>query len=164
MLSVPRGSSFKLPIYGDGKQIRDWLYVNDHNRGIDFIIRNGRADNAYNIGGNNEWTNIDIVKLVCQLLDDKFTADKGMAERFLKAPQISGKKAERLIIFVKDRLGHDRRYAIDARKIAKELDFLPAESFETGIEKTLNWYLENEEWWRRVMNGSYRDWIEKNYG
>lgn len=153
----------ELPIYGDGKQIRDWLYVDDHNRGIDLIIRNGRIDNTYNIGGNNEWTNIDIVKLICQLLDDKFADLEEMAVRFSKAPQNSGKKAESLITFVKDRLGHDRRYAIDAGKISTELDYTPAESFETGIRKTLDWYLANEEWWRRIMDGSYREWVEKNY-
>jgi dTDP-glucose 4,6-dehydratase len=152
-----------LPIYGDGKQIRDWLYVDDHNRGIDLIIRQGKTDNTYNIGGNNEWTNIDIVGLICTLLDERFTQDKEMESRFPKAPQNSGNPAKSLITYVDDRLGHDRRYAINAGKITEELGYSPIESFETGIRKTLDWYLDNEEWWRRIMDGSYKDWIGKNY-
>ena len=152
-----------LPIYGDGKQIRDWLYVDDHNRGIDLIIREGDIDNTYNIGGNNEWTNVDIVKLVCQLLDERFAEDKDMMTRFPNAPQKSNKKAESLITYVVDRLGHDRRYAINAEKITSKLGYIPHESFETGIRKTLNWYLANEGWWRRIMDGSYREWLDKNY-
>lgn len=152
-----------LPIYGDGKQIRDWLYVDDHNRGIDLIIRQGKTDNTYNIGGNNEWTNIDIVGLICTLLDERFAQDKGMQSRFPKAPQNSGNPAKSLITYVDDRLGHDRRYAINAEKITNELGYNPVESFETGIRKTLDWYLDHEEWWRRIMDGSYKDWIGKNY-
>lgn len=152
-----------LPIYGDGKQIRDWLYVDDHNRGIDLVIRNGKTDNTYNIGGNNEWTNIDIVGLICTLLDEKFATDQTMAGRFPKAPQNSGNKATSLITYVDDRLGHDRRYAINAEKIMTELGYNPVESFATGIRKTLEWYLAHEEWWRRIMDGSYQDWIGRNY-
>jgi len=137
-----------LPIYGDGKQIRDWLYVDDHNRGIDRIIRNGRVDQTYNIGGNNEWTNIDIVKLVCELMDEHYPQG---------APHAS------LITHVQDRAGHDRRYAIDARKISAELGYRPVETFETGIRKTVDWYLQNEPWWRAVMDGSYRSWLATNY-
>lgn len=137
-----------LPIYGDGQQIRDWLYVDDHNRGIDLIIRNGRVDNTYNIGGNNEWANIDIVNLICELMDQL-------------APKENSYKS--LITHVKDRAGHDRRYAINANKIATELGYKPVETFETGIRKTVAWYLENEDWWRSVMDGSYKDWLEKNY-
>ena len=137
-----------LPIYGDGKQIRDWLYVDDHNRGIDLVIRNGQIDNTYNIGGNNEWTNIDIVTLICELMDEHHP---------------EGAPHKDLIIYVKDRAGHDRRYAIDATKIMSEFGFKPDESFETGIRKTIQWYLENENWWRNVMDGSYQNWIDKNY-
>lgn len=137
-----------LPIYGDGKQIRDWLYVDDHNRGIDLIIRNGDIDNTYNIGGNNEWTNIDIVTKVCDLMDEL---------------NPSGKPHGNLITNVKDRAGHDRRYAIDAEKINSRLGFLPQETFETGIQKTVEWYLKNESWWRSVMDGSYQHWLETNY-
>jgi dTDP-glucose 4,6-dehydratase len=152
-----------LPIYGDGLQIRDWLYVDDHNRGIDLVIRQGKVGETYNIGGNNEWTNIEIVKLICNLLDEKFAGNESMKQRFPQAPQISGSKAEKLITHVKDRLGHDRRYAIDAAKISTELGYSPLESFETGIRKTLDWYLDNEDWWRAVMDGSYRQWVKLNY-
>ena len=137
-----------LPIYGDGKQIRDWLYVDDHNRGIDLIIRNGLIDNTYNIGGNNEWTNIDIVTLVCELMDEHHPA---------------GAPHKNLITYVKDRAGHDRRYAIDATKIMKEMKYEPEETFETGIRKTIKWYLDNDGWWRSVMDGSYQQWLDKNY-
>lgn len=137
-----------LPIYGDGKQIRDWLYVDDHNRGIDLIIHAGKVDNTYNIGGNNEWTNIDIVKLVCRLMDEF---------------RPNGAPHQNLITHVEDRLGHDRRYAIDASKIMGELGYLPEETFATGIRKTVAWYLENEQWWRGVMDGSYQEWVALNY-
>ena len=137
-----------LPIYGDGKQIRDWLYVEDHCRGIELILSKGRVGEVYNIGGNNEWANIDIVTLVCELMDQHHPEG---------APQ------KNLITHVTDRLGHDRRYAIDATKITKELGYKPEETFETGIRKTVQWYLDNESWWRGVMDGSYKNWIEKNY-
>jgi dTDP-glucose 4,6-dehydratase len=152
-----------LPIYGDGLQIRDWLYVDDHNRGIDLVIRQGKVGETYNIGGNNEWTNIKIVKLICNLLDEKFAGNTAMKNRFPQAPQVSGNKAEQLITHVKDRLGHDRRYAINAGKITTELGYSPLESFESGIRKTLDWYLDNEGWWRAVMDGSYRQWVKLNY-
>jgi dTDP-glucose 4,6-dehydratase len=137
-----------LPIYGDGKQIRDWLYVDDHNRGIDKIIRNGEIDNTYNIGGNNEWTNIDIVTLICELMDEHHP---------------EGAPHAQLITHVKDRAGHDRRYAINAEKITQQLSYMPEETFETGIDKTISWYLSNEKWWRSVMDGSYQDWLNTNY-
>jgi len=137
-----------LPIYGDGKQVRDWLYVDDHNRGIDLIIHQGEVDNTYNIGGNNEWTNIDIVTLVCKLMDQHHP---------------EGAPHKNLINHIKDRAGHDRRYAIDATKITEELGYRSVDTFETGIRKTIEWYLENEQWWRGVMDGSYREWLDKNY-
>lgn len=156
-----------LPIYGDGLQIRDWLYVDDHNRGIDLVLRQGRPGETYNIGGTNEWTNIEIVRLICRLVDEKFAGSdfggEAMRKRFPRAPQCSGAKAESLITHVKDRLGHDRRYAVNAGRISAELGYAPLESFETGIRKTLDWYLANEEWWRAVMDGSYRKWVELNY-
>jgi len=138
-----------LPIYGDGQQIRDWLFVDDHNKGIDLIIRNGQVDNTYNIGGNNEWANIDIVNLICELMDQHHP---------------EGAPHTQLITYVTDRLGHDRRYAINATKIMNELGYAPQETFETGIRKTVRWYLENEQWWRRIMDGSYQNWVEKHYG
>ncbi len=153
-----------LPIYGDGKQIRDWLYVEDHARGIDLILEKGRIDETYNIGGINEWANIDIVKLICGLMNEAFANDSGLAERFPEASAAQAGNAESLITYVKDRPGHDRRYAIDPTKANNELGYQPAETFETGIRRTLQWYLENESWWRAVMDGSYRQWIEKQYG
>ena len=145
-----------LPIYGDGRNIRDWLYVSDHCHGIELVLQQGRVGETYNIGGNNEWANIDIVNLLCDLADESFAADGTLATRFPLAPAANGKPSRSLITFVRDRLGHDRRYAIDAGKIHRELGYVPRESFETGIRKTLAWYLANEPWWRAILDGSYR--------
>jgi dTDP-glucose 4,6-dehydratase len=139
-----------LPVYGDGQQIRDWLYVTDHCSGIRAVLAGGRLGETYNIGGWNEMANIDIVKTVCALLDEL-------------RPDPAG-KYERLISYVKDRPGHDRRYAIDARKIERELGWRPAETFATGIRKTVQWYLDHPAWVARVQSGAYRDWIGQQYG
>ncbi|HJY05116.1 MAG TPA: dTDP-glucose 4,6-dehydratase, partial [Bryobacteraceae bacterium] len=139
-----------LPIYGDGLNVRDWLYVGDHCAGIREVLAKGRVGETYNIGGWNEKTNIAIVQTICTLLDEL-------------QPDSAGPYA-RLITFVKDRPGHDRRYAIDARKIERELDWRPAETFDTGIRKTVRWYLVHQEWIRQVQDGSYRQWIDRNYG
>ena len=139
-----------LPVYGDGQQIRDWLYVTDHCSGIRAVLAGGTLGETYNIGGWNEQANIDIVKTVCALLDEL-------------RPDPAGPYA-RLITYVKDRPGHDRRYAIDARKIERDLGWRPAETFETGIRKTVQWYLANEEWSSRVLSGAYREWVSKQYG
>ncbi len=141
-----------LPIYGDGLQIRDWLYVDDHNKGIELILDKGRAGEVYNIGGNNEWANIDIVKHICGLIDERFGEDASLRQRFPNSPLAHGSKAETLISHVEDRLGHDRRYAIDATKAEKELGYRPAGSFEDGIKKTLQWYFANEPWWRSIAS------------
>ena len=138
-----------LPVYGDGQQIRDWLYVTDHCSAIRAVLAKGRLGETYNIGGWNEKANIDIVKTVCRLLDEL-------------RPNPAGSYT-RLITFVKDRPGHDRRYAIDARKIEQELGWRPVETFESGIEKTISWYLQNESWVARVQTGAYREWFKKNY-
>ncbi|KQY86415.1 dTDP-glucose 4,6-dehydratase [Pelomonas sp. Root1444] len=138
-----------LPVYGDGQQIRDWLYVTDHCSGIRAVLAGGRLGETYNIGGWNEQANIDIVKIVCALLDEL-------------RPDPAG-KYERLITYVKDRPGHDRRYAIDARKIERELGWRPAETFQTGIRKTVQWYLDHPDWVARVQSGAYRDWISQQY-
>ena len=138
-----------LPVYGDGQQIRDWLYVTDHCSAIRAVLARGRLGETYNIGGWNEKANIDIVRTVCALLDDL-------------RPDAAGSYA-RLITYVKDRPGHDRRYAIDARKIERELGWRPAETFETGIRKTIEWYLANADWVSRVQSGAYRDWVARNY-
>ena len=138
-----------LPVYGDGQQIRDWLYVGDHCSGIRAVLAGGRLGETYNIGGWNEQANIDIVHIVCGLLDEL-------------RPDPAGPYA-RLITYVTDRPGHDRRYAIDARKIEHELGWRPAETFATGIRKTVQWYLANADWVASVQSGAYRDWVSTNY-
>ncbi|HUW25571.1 MAG TPA: dTDP-glucose 4,6-dehydratase [Gallionella sp.] len=139
-----------LPVYGDGQQIRDWLYVRDHCAAIRCVLAKGRLGEVYNIGGWNEKANLDIVHTVCTLLDEF-------------RPKTDGKSYREQITFVTDRPGHDRRYAIDAGKIERELGWKPAETFETGIRKTVQWYLDNQEWVRNVQSGAYRQWVEKNY-
>ncbi len=141
-----------LPVYGDGSNIRDWLYVEDHCRGIDLVLSRGEIGECYNIGGNNEWNNLDIVRLLCNRLDARFAADEALAARFPKARQAAGESAHELITFVEDRAGHDWRYAIDAGRIMGELGYAPAETFETGIERTLDWFLANETWWRPLLD------------
>ena len=140
-----------LPIYGDGRYVRDWLYVRDHCSAIWELIKNGKRGNMYNIGGNNEVENIRLVEMICDILD-------GLQKR-------KGNKSRReLITFVKDRPGHDRRYAIDSTKLKRELGWIPEESLETGINKTIKWYLNNQEWVGRVKSGEYQSWIREHYG
>ncbi|WIV96541.1 dTDP-glucose 4,6-dehydratase [Kinneretia aquatilis] len=139
-----------LPVYGDGQQIRDWLYVTDHASAIRAVLEGGRVGETYNIGGWNEMANIDIVKTVCALLDEL-------------RPDPAGPYS-RLITYVKDRPGHDRRYAIDARKVERELGWRPAETFASGIRKTVHWYLDHPDWVARVQSGAYRDWVSQQYG
>ena len=138
-----------LPVYGDGMQIRDWLYVRDHCSAIRAVLANGRLGETYNVGGWNEKPNIEIVKTICALLDELRPSAEGSYTRH--------------IAYVKDRPGHDRRYAIDARKIERELGWRPAETFESGIRKTVQWYLDNADWVAGVQSGGYRDWVAKNY-
>jgi len=133
-----------LPIYGDGKNIRDWLYVEDHCRAIDLILQRGRVGEVYNVGGENEWRNIDIVNFICELLDERLLANSDWLKRFPHTPCASGQKANSLITFVADRLGHDHRYAIDPGKCHAELNYRPQESFETGIRKTIDWMLDHQ--------------------
>lgn len=137
-------SGKSLPVYGDGAQVRDWLYVEDHARALYKVVTEGVVGETYNIGGHNERKNIDVVKTICSLLDELISAKPAGITHFAE-----------LIIFVKDRPGHDMRYAIDASKIDKELGWKPQETFESGIRKTVEWYLSNENWWRRVQDGSY---------
>lgn len=148
ILNALEGKS--LPVYGDGQQIRDWLYVEDHCSAIRRVLAKGQPGETYNIGGCNEQKNIDVVHLVCGLLDEL-------------SPRTDGKSYREQITFVKDRPGHDRRYAIDARRMEQELDWRPAETFATGLRKTVQWYLANPGWIANVKSGSYRDWVEKNY-
>lgn len=140
-----------LPIYGDGQNIRDWLYVEDHCRGIERVLCEGAVGETYNIGGNNEWANIDIVLLLCAALDQRFADNPELSRRYPDAPCAQGRSAQDLIEYVTDRAGHDRRYAIDASRIRAELGFDPLQTFETGIELTIDWYLENESWWRPLL-------------
>ena len=139
-----------LPIYGDGQQVRDWLYVVDHFKGIATVLEKGVIGETYNIGGCNEKTNLEVVHTLCDLLDE------------LK-PREDGKSYKNQITFVKDRPGHDLRYAIDANKIANELGWKPEETFETGIRKTVQWYLDNQDWVDNVQSGAYKMWLNKNY-
>jgi dTDP-glucose 4,6-dehydratase len=140
-----------LPVYGDGMQIRDWLYVADHAKGIDLVLQSGRIGENYNIGGDNEWANIDIVKLLCKELNKVFNQDLSLHTRFPLARNAINGTSENLITFVTDRPGHDRRYAIDPSKSNEELKYLPNETFESGIEKTIMWYLNNETWWKPLL-------------
>ena len=145
-----------LPIYGDGQQIRDWLYVDDHNRGIELVIKKGRIGETYNIGGNNEWANLDVVNLLCELIDARFIANMELVARFPNSPCARGESAKSLITFVTDRPGHDTRYAINAAKITTELGYDPVEDFDSGLNKTVDWYLSNQPWWNSIQDGSYR--------
>lgn len=139
-----------LPVYGDGLYTRDWLFVKDHALAIDLIFHKGKTGDTYNIGGFNEWKNIDLVKLLCKLMDEKLGNSTGTSEK--------------LITYVKDRQGHDRRYAIDASKINKELGWKPSVTFEEGLAQTINWYFENPEWLKHVTSGAYQSYYEKQYG
>ena len=143
-----RGKS--LPIYGDGQQVRDWLYVGDHASAIRAVLDGGRLGETYNIGGNNQRSNLEVVLAICALLDEL-------------VPQSAYRPHRQLLTYVQDRPGHDRRYAIDARKIERELGWQPSESFETGLRKTVQWYLDNTGWVERVTSGAYRDWEQTNY-
>jgi len=162
LINILHGKS--LPIYGDGLNIRDWLYVEDHCRGIELVLEKGESGEVYNLGGNNEWTNIDIVRHLCGLVDDLVASDPTLAARFPESPPARGRQGEELITFVPDRAGHDRRYAIDPSKSRAELGYSPQETFESGIARTVQWYLGNESWWRPVTNGSYRQWLREQYG
>ncbi|MDK4713653.1 dTDP-glucose 4,6-dehydratase [Rhizobium sp. CNPSo 4039] len=139
-----------LPIYGDGQQIRDWLYVKDHCSAIRRVLETGTVGETYNVGGWNEKPNLDVVQTICAILDEL-------------RPKADGSRYSDQITFVKDRPGHDRRYAIDARKLERELGWKPEETFETGIRKTIEWYLQNQDWVRNVTSGAYREWVGKQY-
>jgi dTDP-glucose 4,6-dehydratase len=149
MLNAIKGES--LPVYGDGLNVRDWLYVDDHCAGVRAALLKGLPGATYNIGGRNEKANLEVVQSLCDTLD-------------VLLPRPDGARYRNQIAFVADRPGHDRRYAIDARKIEQELGWRPQESFETGIRKTVQWFLDNEAWTESVMGGSYREWMEKQYG
>jgi dTDP-glucose 4,6-dehydratase len=138
-----------LPIYGKGENVRDWLFVEDHARAIDVILHKGKIGSTYNIGGHNEWTNIDVIRLLCKIMDKKLGRDEGANEK--------------LITFVKDRAGHDLRYAIDSSKLQNELGWKPSLQFEEGLERTVDWYLANDEWLSHVTSGEYQKYYEQQY-
>jgi dTDP-glucose 4,6-dehydratase len=138
-----------LPVYGKGENIRDWLWVNDHARAIDVIFHDGRNGETYNIGGHNEWTNIDLIKVMCKVMDEKLDRPVG--------------ESEQLITYVTDRAGHDMRYAIDATKLKDELGWVPSLQFEEGIRNTIDWYLKNEEWMNNITSGDYESYYEQQY-
>ena len=138
-----------VPVYGKGENIRDWLWVEDHARAIDVIFHNAKTGSTYNIGGHNEWKNIDLIKLLCEIMDKKLNRTAG--------------ESASLITFVTDRAGHDLRYAIDAAKLKNELGWVPSITFQEGLEKTVQWYLENEEWLDNVTSGQYQQYYSKQY-
>ena len=142
-------NSKPIPIYGKGENVRDWLFVEDHARAIDVIFHTGKIGDTYNIGGHNEWTNMDLILLLCKIMDRKLNRPEG--------------ESAKLITYVKDRAGHDLRYAIDSSKLQKELGWSPSLQFEEGLEKTVDWYLKNESWLRNVTSGEYQKFYEKQY-
>jgi dTDP-glucose 4,6-dehydratase len=144
-----------MPIYGDGQQVRDWLYVNDHCRGIELVIANGKIGATYNIGGGAEMANLTVIDLICAAVDDAFLRHPDLAERFPKAPAAQGHPSSSLKTFVADRPGHDRRYAIDESKIRSELGFTPSKTFAACFHETLQWYLDNKSWWKSILDGNY---------
>jgi len=139
-----------VPVYGKGENVRDWLYVEDHARAIDVIFHKGKEGEKYNVGGNNEWKNIDVIRLLCRIMDKKLKRSEGASEQ--------------LITFVKDRAGHDLRYAIDSTKLQQELGWKPSLQFEEGLEKTVDWYLENKTWLDNVSSGDYLKYYQSQYG
>ncbi len=152
-----------LPIYGDGRNVRDWLHVRDHCRGIELILQKGRPGEVYNIGGGLESENLELVETLCRIADEAFHRPAALGSRFPQCPCARGEKSSSLIRFVKDRPGHDRRYAIDCSKIERELGYAAQVSLEAGLRVTFDWYVQNEWWWRAVMDGSYQKWIETHY-
>ena len=153
----------ELPIYGDGRNVRDWLHVSDHCRGIECILAKGQPGEVYNIGGGAESENLTLVETLCAVADEAFREREDLAKRFPEAPPAGGQQSASLIRFVKDRPGHDWRYAIDCRKAERELGYKAEVTLERGLRETFAWYLENEWWWRSVMDGSYQRWIETHY-
>jgi dTDP-glucose 4,6-dehydratase len=153
-----------LPIYGDGMNVRDWLHVEDHCRGIELVLQKGRIGETYNIGGGEELPNIRVIEAICEGVDEAFARDPSLARRFPEAPAARGEPSASLKAYVTDRPGHDRRYAIDETRVRTELGYAPARDFHDGFAETLAWYLANEPWWRAVMDGSYRQWLDRNYG
>jgi dTDP-glucose 4,6-dehydratase len=152
-----------LPVYGDGRNVRDWLHVSDHCRGIELILQKGRPGEVYNIGGGAESENLKLVETLCTVADEAFGSRQELCSRFGDCPAASGGRSWSLVQFVKDRPGHDRRYAIDCAKIERELGYRAQITLSEGLRRTFDWYIANEWWWRAVMDGTYRRWIETHY-
>jgi dTDP-glucose 4,6-dehydratase len=152
-----------LPVYGDGLQIRDWLHVEDHCEAISRALKEGESGNVYNVGGNSETANIDVVRTLCGLVDARLRERPELKQEFRSAPVFNGKSAVELITHVRDRPGHDRRYAIDFGKAARQLNYAPVLSLKSGLEKTVDWYLDHVPWWQALMDRDYAEWLRKNY-
>ncbi|HUF71591.1 MAG TPA: dTDP-glucose 4,6-dehydratase [Gammaproteobacteria bacterium] len=152
-----------LPIYGDGRNVRDWLHVGDHCRGLELVLKLGTPGEVYNLGGKTECDNLTLVEKLCAIVDERFASDASLRKRFPDATPSRGEGSAKLIQFVKDRPGHDRRYAVDTAKSTRELGFSPRLSLTEGLHLTVDWYLGNETWWRGVMDSSYREWIDRHY-
>ena len=152
-----------LPVYGDGLQVRDWLHVSDHCAAISLALTRGKSGEIYNVGGNSETANIELVRTLCALVDGYLAERADLRKAFPASPAVSGKQAVDLITHVRDRPGHDRRYAINFEKAARELGYSPALDLSTGLKRTLDWYFANRGWWQALMGRSYADWLEKNY-
>lgn len=150
LLNILKGE--KLPIYGDGRQIRDWLHVEDHSRALDLILTSGQLGETYNVGGNNEQRNLNTIQMLCKIVDELFAGDKNLSKKYPHTPAANFKKSDSLISFVDDRPGHDTRYSVDNTKIKSELGYQPLIEFEQGLKSTVMWYLENESWWQELLS------------
>lgn len=153
-----------LPVYGNGSNIRDWLFVGDHCRALDAVLQRGIPGATYNIGGGAERTNNFVVSKICEAIDARFRSDLALETRFPNCPSAVGRNCASLIGYVTDRPGHDRRYAIDASFLKRELGMTPVQTLESGLKLTVDWYIDNEPWWRRAMSSDFTTWIERNYG
>lgn len=152
-----------IPVYGDGMNVRDWLHVRDHCAAIEAVVQRGTPGEVYNVGGRAESTNIDLVRVLCRIADDEFARDPALRDRFPKSPAARAESCAQLITFVRDRPGHDRRYAIDCRKIQMQLGFVASTRLEVGLLETFRWFAQNESWWRAILDGSYQRWIDTQY-
>lgn len=154
----------KLPIYGDGMNVRDWLYVGDHCNALSLVLAHGKVGSTYNVGGGAERNNRQVVNAICDIIDALFAKSRALAERYPACPAAAGESCKSLITFVADRPGHDRRYAIDPAFLKSALGYVPDESFETGLTRTVAWYLEHQDWWQHALTGDFQQWISANYG
>jgi dTDP-glucose 4,6-dehydratase len=161
IINILEGKS--LPMYGDGRNVRDWLHVTDHCLGIELVLEKGRVGEVYNIGGRSECENIELVKQLCSIADETFSSSSALRARYPNCPAAKGTSTSELVSFVKDRAGHDRRYAIDCGKAERELGFSPMVGIEKGLRGTLEWFVENEAWVRQVKTEGYAAWVTTNY-